>query len=391
MDYVRLGIIGIGNMGSAHANSVYNNKIAHLKLTAVCDCSAFAKQWAEENLPDVPFFSDSNAMLDSGLIDAVLIATPHFSHPDLAIAAFARGLHVLTEKPAGVYTVQVEAMCHAAKQSGKTLGIMFNQRTNLIFQKAKEIIESGGIGNPKRLLWNVTNWYRTQYYYDSGDWRATWAGEGGGVLLNQAPHNLDIWQWLFGMPTRIRATCSCGKYHNVEVEDEAHIHAEYANGATADFITSTGECPGSNRLEIIGDGGKILIENGALRFWKLCVSEREFCYSHKKATGCPEMEYVEFRQETPEPAHRAILQNFTNAVLFGEPLLVNGEDGLKSLSLSNAAYLSAWTDDWVTLPIDGDKFYRFLSARIASSAFKPGISGPSGRKGSYSERWRVRW
>ena len=212
------------------------------------------------------------------------------------------------------------------------------------------------------------------------------------MLLNQAPHNLDIWQWLFGMPDRIRATCAYGKYHDIEVEDEAHIHAEYANGAVADFITGTGECPGSNRLEITGDGGKILIENGALRFWKLRVNEREFCRSHEKATGCPESDYEEYRQEIPEPGHRAILQNFTNAILFGEPLLAPGQDGLKSLSIANAAYLSDWTDDWVALPIDGEAFYQRLSPKIAASKFKANVQeNTAGRKGTYSKRWQVRW
>ena len=392
MDRVRLGIVGIGNMGSAHAKTVYNGKIDRLQLAAVCDREPTAGEWAAEHLPGIPFFTDSTAMLDSGLIDAVLIATPHFSHPDIAVAAFERGLHVLTEKPAGVYTRQAERMCEAAESSGKVFGIMFNQRTNFLFRKAKEIVQSGGIGKPKRLLWNITNWYRTQRYYDSGDWRATWAGEGGGVLLNQAPHNLDIWQWLFGMPSRIRATCAYGKYHDIEVEDEVHIYAEYDNGATADFITSTGECPGSNRLEIIGDGGKMVIEGGLLRFWKLTVPEREFCFSHEKATGCPETEYREFRQEGTEPAHRAILQNFTNAILQKEPLLVPGQEGLKSLAISNAAYLSDWSDGWVELPLDGDEFYRLLAQRMAASRFQETSWPSSGyRNGTYSERWHVRW
>ena len=182
-------------------------------------------------------------MFASGLIDAVLIATPHYLHPTIAIDGFSSGLHVLTEKPAGVYTNQVQQMNDAAKASDRVFGIMYNQRTNPQFQKIREIIKSGRLGECKRFIWIITNWYRTQAYYDSGTWRATWAGEGGGVLINQCPHNLDLWQWMFGMPTRVRATCHYGKWHNIEVEDEVTAYAEYANGASAVFITTTGEAP----------------------------------------------------------------------------------------------------------------------------------------------------
>ena len=202
-------------------------------------------------------FSDYHEMFASGLIDAVLIATPHYLHPTIAIDGFAAGLHVLTEKPAGVYTNQVQMMNDAAKASDRVFGIMYNQRTNPQFQKIREIIKSGRLGECKRLIWIITNWYRTQAYYDSGTWRATWAGEGGGVLINQCPHNLDLWQWMFGMPTRVRATCHYGKWHNIEVEDEVTAYAEYANGASAVFITTTGEAPGTNRLEVTGDRGKV--------------------------------------------------------------------------------------------------------------------------------------
>lgn len=390
MDTVRMGIVGVGNMGSAHAASLAAGNISGMELTAVCDIQPVKRQWAQQHFPEIPCFSDSTALLESGLADAVLIATPHYFHPEIACAAFERGLHVLTEKPAGVYTQQVREMCRAAKAVGRVFGIMFNQRTNPLFQKARALVREGDLGVPKRLLWEVTNWYRSQYYYDSGDWRATWAGEGGGVLLNQAPHNLDIWQWIFGMPRRIRAVCGYGKYHHIEVEDEAHIYAEYDGGATADFITSTGECPGSNRLEICGDRGKLLIEDGLLRFWRLETPEREFCFTVQENCACPAMTYEEYRGAGPETAHNGILQNFADAVRLGTPLLAPGEEGLHELTLSNAAYLSDWTGEWVELPLDEENFKQRLMEKAAGSCHQPTgrVSSPAGK---YEERWNVRW
>ena len=256
MRSVRIGIAGVGNMGFAHADSVFRGEISNLSLAALCDTCLDRRAFLAERFPGIPVFATHNEMLESGLCEAILIATPHKFHPQIAIDAFAQGVHVLAEKPAGVSISDVSAMNEAAKNSGLVFAIMFNQRTNPLYRKAKEIVASGELGAPKRLVWIITNWYRTQSYYNSGSWRATWSGEGGGVLLNQAPHNLDIWQWIFGMPKKIRAFCAVGKYHDINVEDDATIYAEYENGAVATFITTTGEYPGTNRLEISGDLGK---------------------------------------------------------------------------------------------------------------------------------------
>lgn len=390
MRSIRLGIVGIGNMGSAHAKNIAAGNIEGLTLAAVCDIDENKRAWAAENLPDVPFFPRFEDLLDSG-VEAVLVATPHYLHPVVACAAFERGLHVLSEKPAGVYTAQVEQMNEAARRSGRVFGIMFNQRTSPLFQKAYDLVHGGELGEPKRFIWIITNWYRSQAYYDSGCWRATWAGEGGGVLLNQAPHNLDLWQWIFGMPKRVRGFCACGKYHHVEVEDDATIYAEYENGAAATFITTTGESPGTNRLEISGDRGKLVIEDGALHFWRLPAPEREFCFTAKE--GYPRLDIAEetWRPEAKETAHSGILQNFANAILHGEALLAPGSDGLNSLTLSNAAYLSSWTGETVELPLDGARFYDLLQERIRRSAAKDGRRADAVPKGQYNERWSVKW
>ena len=263
MDKVRLGIIGVGYMGRSHINNWAKGLTPEIDITAVCDIDETKFAAAREKIPDVPCFTSATDLFASGLCDAVLIATPHYIHPDLTMEAMKAGLHVMSEKPAGVYTKQVRELIEFTKTSDKTYAIMFNQRTNCLYRKMKELIDSGKYGQLKRVSWIITDWFRTQQYYDSGAWRATWSGEGGGVMLNQCPHQLDLWQWLCGMPVKIRAFCHEGKWHDIEVEDDVTIYAEYANGATGTFITTTGDCPGTNRLEITLDGAKLLCDNSS--------------------------------------------------------------------------------------------------------------------------------
>ena len=366
MEKIKLGIIGMGNMGSGHFRNVKDGKCPSVEVTAVCDINPERL----ENRGEVTTFTDADIMLESGLVDSVLIAVPHYLHPLMAIKAFEHKINVLTEKPAGVYARQVREMNEASAKSGVKFGIMFNQRTNPLYIKAREIVQSGQLGKPKRLVWIITNWYRTQAYYDSGSWRATWDGEGGGVLLNQAPHNLDLWQWIFGMPKRVRAFCDFGKYHKIDVEDDVTIFAEYENGATASFITTTGETPGTNRLEISGDRGKIVIEDGKLKWWKLDGAEREFCFTAKEGFVCPASKYEEFSEPAPE-GHPEVLEAFAKSILTGSELIARGEEGLNSLSISNAAYLSAWTDDWAELPTDEELFEKKLTQLREKEKEKP--------------------
>jgi predicted dehydrogenase len=266
---------------------------------------------------------------------------------------------------------------------------MFNQRTNKLYAKAREIVRSGELGELKRLVWIVTNWYRTQAYYDLGSWRATWKGEGGGVLLNQAPHNLDLWQWIFGMPSRVRAFCEFGKYHNVAIEDDVTIFGEYDNGAVATFITTTGEAPGTNRLEISGDKGKIIIEGGKLKWWKLETPEREFCFTCEKGMAMPKTEYEEFADEGVN-GHATVLEAFARSVLYGEDMIADGREGLNSLSISNAAYISSWTNEYADIPVDEEIFEKHLAELCAneSNVQKHEVSEPAE---GMRERWKVRW
>ncbi len=378
MDKVRFGIIGIGNMGSAHAQYLFNGEIKGAVLGAVCDIKESRRTWAREKFgADLPIFENYKELLKSGTCDVVLIATPHYLHPVIAIDAFNAGLNVISEKPVGVYTKAVKEMMDVAKKSGKSFGVMFNQRTNPVYRKMREIIQSGQLGELKRFVWIITDWYRTQYYYDSGDWRATWSGEGGGVLMNQCPHNLDLWQWLFGMPKSVTAFCDYGKYHNIEVEDDVTAYAKYENGATAVFITTTGECPGTNRLEITGSKGALIAEGKSFKWIKNEEDERVYCFNAKdgfkkiKNTSevlTPEYEMLE--------QHRGITQNFTNHLLYGEELIASGYEGINGLLLCNSIMLSSWKNCTVEIGADGneDEFYELLKQRIATSKRKETVN-----------------
>lgn len=393
MDKVRFGVIGIGNMGSSHAKNLYDGMINNAVLSAVCDINPEKLKWAKENLKDVILFDNYRDLLSSGEVDAIIVATPHYLHPVIAIEAFENDLNVLTEKPAGVYTEKVEEMNSAALNSGKTFGIMYNQRTNPIFRKAREIMLSGEAGKLKRVIWIITNWYRRQEYYDSGSWRATWRDEGGGVLINQCPHNIDILQWIVGMPEKVTANCYYGKYHDIEVEDDVSAFFEFPGGATGALFTSTGENPGTNRLEISCDKAKIVIENGKLSMWKYNIPEteyRNYTSAEYKNVSC---EYSEFIPEKDDKsAHNQILQNFVNNILFGEELISPGYDGIKGLSISNAIHLSDWTKSPVELPIDSKKYKKFLDEKIKNS--KPRlhtVKDDSIKAGKASSRWDVKW
>ena len=387
-DYVKIGIIGVGNIGSAHAASIYGGKVEGMKLTALCDTDPNRLSALRALYPDVAVFDHAEELMKSGLAEAVLIATPHYAHPPIAETAFSYGLHVLTEKPAGVYCSAVKKMMQAAEKSGKAFGVMFNQRTNTLFKKAKAIVSEGGLGELKRSVWIVTNWYRKQSYYDSGDWRATWRGEGGGVLLNQAPHNLDIFTWICGMPSSVFALCDEGKYHHIEVEDDVTIILRYPNGATGVFITSTGEYPGTNRLEMTGTKGKIVIENGVLTHTKLGIDERDYCFSDDTVKN--EI-FTEIFHDEKYNGHILILQNFARHILYGDALVASGYEAIRELTVSNAAYLSAWKGNEIRLPMDDALFEEILFQKVQISGAERGKNSGEDIQFSYKDRWNTNW
>ena len=388
---LKTGIIGVGNMGNAHAHAIFSGKVAGMRLSALCDTNPSVMDALGKRFP-VPVYGDYNEMLEKELLDAVIIATPHYSHCEIADRMLLSGLHTLVEKPISVRAGEAEQLAETAKKSGRIFAIMYNQRTNGLFRRTRELIRRGELGKIKKSIWVITNWYRTQAYYNSGTWRATWSGEGGGVLMNQAPHQLDLWQWMLGMPTAVTAFGSIAKYHHIEVEDDATIVTEYADGSIGIFTTSTGEYPGTNRLEISGTQGKLVLEDGKLKRWKLKKDEEEFRFTTKESFGQIPYEYSEIEQIEDGNGHLCILQNFTNAILLGEKLISPGAEGINEITLANAAYLSMWTGDRVTLPLCHEAYNRELDMRIKRSRgcreIKEEGSEPAG---VYSERWQVRW
>jgi len=374
MDKVRFGIIGIGNMGSNHSERILRGEVENGVLAAICDRNPKRLEWADEKLPGVPQFTDATEMMKSGLIDAIIIAVPHYDHPRLAMEAFDNGLHVMCEKPAGVYTKQAREMNDAAAKTNLVFGMMFNQRTNCVYRKMHDMIREGAIGEIRRSNWLITNWYRSQFYYDSGDWRATWAGEGGGVLLNQCPHNLDLWQWIVGMPSKVTAFCHEGKWHNIEVEDDVTAYAEYPNGATGVFITSTADSPGTNRFEVLGDKGKLVCENDKLTWYKSEMPEPEFSKTNTTPFGSPAFETIEVETDGQNEQHNGVLRAFVNKILGKGELVANGYEGINGLMISNAMHLSSWLGKTVELPLDEELFYAELQKKVAASQVKTNVT-----------------
>ncbi len=371
MEQIKLGIIGVGNMGTTHCLNIATGKLPEFVLTAVADRRESRRNWAKERLGDeVPIYEEGKDLIASGKCDAVLIAVPHYQHPELAILALEHNLHVMSEKPAGVYTKQVREMNEAAEKSDRVFGMMFNQRTNCVYRKMKEIVSQKEMGEIKRINWIVTDWYRTQAYYDSGSWRATWDGEGGGVLLNQCPHNLDLLQWIGGMPSKIRAFCHEGKWHDIEVEDDVTAYLEYPNGATGVFVTTTADTPGTNRFEITMEMGKLVCENGKLTLYKLAQNEREFCKTAKGGFDQPEYEVIEVETDGKNEQHVGVMKAFAGAILRGEPLVAEGKEGIRGLMISNAMHLSSWLDQTIELPVDEEVFLEELNKRRKTSKKK---------------------
>lgn len=363
---VRLGIVGIGNMGSAHVGWMPN--IKDVELRAICDVDESKLQ----RFPEIPHYTASEVMIRSGQIDAILVATPHYGHTTIGIDALEQGLHVLVEKPISVHKADCQRLIAAYEKhgEGKVFGAMFNQRTDPHYQAIRRVIQNGELGEIQRTNWIITDWFRTDTYYASGGWRATWAGEGGGVLLNQCPHNLDLFQWICGMPSKVRAFCGFGKYHNIEVEDEVTAFLEYPNGATGVFVTTTGEAPGTNRLEIVGDRGKIVYENGQVVF-----TRTESSVSEVKSTSPDSFASVPtWRCEIPVNGyggqHQAILQNFVDAIESGKPLLAPAVEGINSVELANAMILSSLIGETIDLPMDGTAYEAKLKSLITNSTHR---------------------
>ncbi|MEG1979995.1 MAG: Gfo/Idh/MocA family oxidoreductase [Victivallaceae bacterium] len=369
---MKFGIVGIGNMGSGHVISIGSMKNA--KLTAVCDINPAAFDRIDETVrKNLACFTNVDEFFAKADIDGVIIAVPHYDHPDLAIKAMQAGKHVILEKPIAVHKAEAERLiAEARKYPNLQKSLMFNQRTIPAHKKIKSLIDHGELGKITRVNWTITDWFRSQHYYDSGDWRASWRGEGGGVLLNQCPHQLDLMQWFFGMPNKVRATAKFGKYHDIEVEDEVNAYLEYADGKVANFIASTGEMPGTNRLEIVGEKGRLVFEGGRLEFIRNEIETAEFCKSTATSFGIADNWKCEIHvRDNGESAyqHRNVIQNVTDAILNGTPLIAPLEEGIRGLELGNSMLLSQLLDKTIELPMDSGVYAEELKKLVAGSRY----------------------
>lgn len=363
MEKVRLGIIGMGNIGKYHAGYLQDKRVKRCELAAVCDAVA-----PLEGYKPLKTFTDGEALIKSGEVDAVIIATPHFQHTTLGIAALNAGIHAMVEKPISSHKADAERLIAASQKNPKTVfGGMFQMRTEPRYQKVQKLIADGQLGQIVRINWINTDWYRTEAYFASGGWRATWKGEGGGVLLNQCLHNLDTLQWLCGMPKRVRGFCQLGRFHQIEVEDNVTAYLEWANGATGVFVSSSGETPGTNRFEIVGTLGRLVMENNKLLFTKNEADMIAFSQTAKQGFAKPDVWNIEIPFENAVIPHSIMLQNFVNAILDGEPLIAPGAEGIHSVELANVMVYSSLIGQTVELPMDGDAWEAKLNQLIAES------------------------
>ena len=376
MEKVRLGIIGFGQQGGNYTRFITEGKVKNMVIGAFCDIDPAKKEYCAENYPDVPFFDNYIEMLESGKVDAVVTTVPHYLHPEIGIEALKRDIHTLVEKPAGVYTKQVKELNDfAATKPDVTFAVFFNQRTNPLYQKVKELIDNGEIGEIRRTNWMITTWWRPQGYYDMGAWRATWGGEGGGVLVNQAPHQIDLLQWICGMPKKVYSNLKYGYQRNIPVEDEVTALLDYGNGATGVFITCTHDVLGTDRFEILGDKGKIIVDNSRkITIKRLYKSEPEMSATLgwgdigklTRGEGPSKIyseEVIEF-QSVWGQQHINILENFAANILDGTELVAPGSDGIHGVALANAIHLSSWLGKEVELPLDEDLFLAELNKKI---------------------------
>ena len=374
---VRIGIIGFGQQGGAYAKFITDGMVPNMEIGAIADTDPAKRELASGTYPGVNVYDDCIALMESGDVDAVVTCVPHYLHPEMGIAALTRGIHALVEKPAGVYTKQVKELNEfAASKPELSFAIMFNQRNNPLYQRLKEIVDNGEIGGVLRTNWIITNWWRPQGYYDSSEWRATWGGEGGGVLVNQAPHQLDLWQWICGVPKSVFAKVSYGFRRNIAVEDEVTALVDYGNGATGTFVTATHDIVGTDRFEILGDQGKIVVEGSkTATVTRLKKKEREISEGmgpddvRKLFMGqlnldeLQSTEVIEF-ESVWGGQHAGVLENFAANILDGTPLLAPGSDGINGVRLANAIHLSSWKGEEVGLDFDEDEFLGLLNDRI---------------------------
>ncbi|MCI8442055.1 MAG: Gfo/Idh/MocA family oxidoreductase [Provencibacterium sp.] len=379
MNPVKLGVIGLGNMGSSHLR--YLCQMQTVKIAGVCDIIP-EKTDRFAQLYQTRAFYSHREMLESGEVQAVIIAVPHYDHVPIAVDAFERGIHVMTEKPITVHVNGAKRMIAAYEKAKERLpklvfGIMFQERTLPCYRKIKDILQGGELGRLTRVTWINTTWFRSQAYYDSGGWRATWAGEGGGILTNQCPHNLDMYHWLFGMPERVNGFAHIGKFHDIEVEDEVTAYMEHENGMIGHFIVTTGECPGTNRFEIVGENGTLVWHRGEMLLYRNRVSMLDYCRTTNQGFGAVENWETHIPVDMNQPqGHRVVTERFIRSIQTGDiDLIANGTEGLNPVMLANGIMLSSFEERAVYFPLNGDAYEKKLQELIQNSRYEKKTSG----------------
>lgn len=361
---VRLGVIGLGNIAQQHIENVMSGAAGRCQLTAICSRtpSEFAEKYG------VQHFAKPMELIQSGLCDAVLVATPTFNHCEIGLQVLEAGLHLMMEKPLGLSIAEGELLVE--KQHSQIFALMLNQRTDPLFKAMHDCIAGKTLGAITRTQWTMTNWFRPEIYFQASDWRATWKGEGGGLLLNQCIHNLDIFQWLCGMPASLRGFCQFGRYHDIEVEDEATAYLQYENGATGVFIGSTGETPGVNQLDVVGDKGTLTYDGERLSLALNTPSTSEYSRSTREMFGMPAVEVTDITPNRQVNQHGLVLANFADAILDGAPLIAPAIEGINSLALANAMLLSTWESREITFPLQSKTYQSALDQRLSASSLR---------------------
>lgn len=369
MKQVRAALVGFGGMGSKYAAMIRDGQIDGMVLTGVCCRNARGQQILREEYPAAAIYENvEDTLAHADDFDAVIIVTPHTSHVEIARQMVAAGKHVLLDKPAGVYARQVRELKEQADRAGVAFGMIFNNRVNPAFMKARELLQSGAVGTPVRAVWVCNTWFRTQAYHKSAPWRSSWNGECGGLLINQSQHYLDLWLWLLGMPDAVYADLSFGRYAPITVDDAVDMQLLYNNGLHGTFISSTGEAPGTNRLEIWGEKGRLCVEctdfGGRVILDENEISTTRFAEENTDIYAQLPHHTREFPvQENPE-LYQTVLRGFCDHLRKGAPMIADGTDGLRAVELTNAAYVSGWMERKVRLPLDDTVFEELLHKKM---------------------------
>ena len=366
MQQVRMVLIGFGGMGRKYAAMLRDKEVEGMVLVGVCCRNAPGQQLLREEYPGVAIYRDvEDTLAHAGDFDAALIVTPHTSHVQIARRMVAAGKHILLDKPAGVYARDVRALVDQARTAGVSFGMMFNTRANAAFGKARELLQAGAVGTPVRAVWVCNTWFRTPAYHQSSPWRSSWLGERGGLLINQSQHYLDIWQWLLGAPDGVYADLSFGRYAPITVDDAVDMQLYYDNGLHGTYISSTGENPGANRLEIWGEKGRLCVEDTARLFLdENEMTTTEYAAVNREIYGKLGHHSREIPVQANPEVYQTILQNFCDHLRRGVPLIADGEDGLRTVELTNAAYVSVWQERKVRLPVDPAVYEELLQKRM---------------------------